>query len=329
MPPTTTYIPPTTPTPTPTVATVTASLSSSNLVPAVLDDGSSIIDNSDKNFISTIGAWTDSTYPYGGGPYKGYYDHDGNTAKGTKSYTFNFSLATTGDYQVYLYWSQSDNRATNVPVDITSSTGVNTVVVNEQTNGGKFNLLGSFHFVAVKHGAVMLRTTNTNGFVVADAIKLLKDNASVTIQPTALPAETPSVPSSTPSPSASTASTKPAENNTSPSVSTTTPAGGTSPAPTNPPSTALQPAVSTPPATTVPALPIVSISDTSGTETNSSLALLNSILPFPSRQKKKSMSVGPPLMGLLWRGRTIKPRLVMLVSHRRDSPYRASLYNSR
>src|SRR5690606_27317236 len=47
------------------------------------------------------------------------------------------------------------------------------VSVNQQVNGGAWNLLGSFSFDAGTAGNVRIRTTGTNGVVIADAVRFV------------------------------------------------------------------------------------------------------------------------------------------------------------
>jgi hyaluronate lyase len=129
-----------------------------------------IIDNSDATGVAKVGTWSSSTEQ--SDYYGTNYIHDGNSGKGTKSVTFTPNVTTAGNYNVYAYWSEYPNRATNVPVDIAAVGGTSTVTVNEQQNGGQWNLLGMYPFAVGTAGTVTIRTDGTNGYVVADAVKL-------------------------------------------------------------------------------------------------------------------------------------------------------------
>ena len=48
------------------------------------------------------------------------------------------------------------------------------MVENEQTQGGVWVLLGTFTFDASTGGNVTIRTTGTNGYVIADAVRFVK-----------------------------------------------------------------------------------------------------------------------------------------------------------
>lgn len=133
--------------------------------------GGSLVDNATAASTVVTGSWAVST----GTP--GYlssnYAHDGNAGKGTKVFGFKPAVAATGLHRVYARWPAEVNRATNVPVDIvTSGGGVTTVTVNQQTNGNTWNLLGTFT-LAPANAEVRIRTTGTNGFVVADGVAVV------------------------------------------------------------------------------------------------------------------------------------------------------------
>ncbi len=78
--------------------------------------------------------------------------------------------AAAGQYEVYAKWTANGNRATNATYTITHAQGVTQVPVNQQANGGAFNLLGTFN---LNGSSTVTLTDNANGYVVADAIQLI------------------------------------------------------------------------------------------------------------------------------------------------------------
>ena len=108
------------------------------------------------------GGWTDAS---GGG-----YLHDNNDGKGTKTITYTPNLPADGKYDVYLHWSKNGNRATNVPVEITTSTGKETVKVDQRSNGGWVKVYAG-QFKAGKTSSVMISNKDTDGHVIADAVR--------------------------------------------------------------------------------------------------------------------------------------------------------------
>lgn len=124
---------------------------------------------------STGGApWTVST----GAP--GYYGANYQYAEagtGERTATWNFTIPATGTYEVFAWWAQSSNRATNAPYTIAHAGGTTTVRVDQTTNGGGWYSLGQFAFDAGA-GSVVL-SNDANGIVIADAIRVAGVVASV------------------------------------------------------------------------------------------------------------------------------------------------------
>ncbi|MBL3656220.1 golvesin C-terminal-like domain-containing protein [Fulvivirga sediminis] len=127
-----------------------------------------IVDNSDNGF-SRSGSWSLSRQG-GDSKYADSYFHDNNSGKGNKTATFSASLAA-GSYDVYGWWWNFDNRATNAPFTIRHANGVSTVTKNQRTEGAKWVRLGTYNFNGAS--TVTLSNANTNGYVVADAIKFV------------------------------------------------------------------------------------------------------------------------------------------------------------
>lgn len=139
-------------------------------VPAGAKTGAIIVDDAETAKVEITGTWTASSASsgfYGSGYY-----HDGNTAKGTRSFKFKPVVPTAGDYFVYGRWTSDPSRAQNVPIDIATSAGVKTAVVNQRMGGGQWNLLGVYPFAAGTT-SVTVRTTGTTGHVIADSVMLV------------------------------------------------------------------------------------------------------------------------------------------------------------
>ena len=148
--------------------------------------GDVIVDNASA---TVTGNWMTSTYR------PGYHDadylHDKNSHKGGKSITFTPTLMQDGQYEVYMWWPEAPIWATNVPVDVMHDGGTSTVSVDESTNGGQWNLIGTYDFTAGT-GGVTIRAKGTTSYVVADAVRFLRigdisaievivDNTSATV----------------------------------------------------------------------------------------------------------------------------------------------------
>jgi hypothetical protein len=134
-----------------------------------------VVDNLDATGVVLQGEWTSSaaTAGYWGGDYV----HDGATNQGAKSVTFTPVLPTDGVYEVYLRWTASANRATNVPVEVIHPGGTNTFVVNQQAEGGTWVPLLATNFVSGTQARVVVRNDGASGHVIADAVRFLASNA--------------------------------------------------------------------------------------------------------------------------------------------------------
>jgi hypothetical protein len=92
------------------------------------------------------------------------------------SVRFEFDVPTSGKYEVRVSAGAHENRASNTPVTVTSSTGAQTVRINqkvEPTLPDGFISVGTFTFQAGKQGVVEITTDQANGNVHVDAVQLL------------------------------------------------------------------------------------------------------------------------------------------------------------
>jgi hypothetical protein len=101
------------------------------------------------------------------------YLHDNNEGKGEKAILYKLAVTEPGQYEVRFYYTPNGNRSTSVPIVVRHADGEKTVTINEQkpTTDG-YVLLGSFPFKS--EGAVEISTKGTTGYVVVDAVQLVK-----------------------------------------------------------------------------------------------------------------------------------------------------------
>ncbi|MFZ5568880.1 MAG: PKD domain-containing protein [Thermodesulfobacteriota bacterium] len=122
-----------------------------------------IIDNGD-NETSYTGTWLVSSGvdPYG---------VDSIYAKNNATYTYTFIPPTTAEYEVSAWWTVFANRVTSAPIAIRHANGTATVRVNQRVNGGQWNVLGTYSFVAGIVYTVTITGTNSTYTTCADAVK--------------------------------------------------------------------------------------------------------------------------------------------------------------
>ena len=127
-----------------------------------------IVDNLDATYAPSESAWPHST---GKPPFYGsdvqYHAAPGD---GSATCTWTPNITVAGNYKVYAMWTSYWNRASNTPYTINYDGGSETVWVNQQQNGGKWNLLGAYPFAAGT-GSVVLSDNATGGtIIIADAV---------------------------------------------------------------------------------------------------------------------------------------------------------------
>ena len=129
----------------------------------------------DDESAKKTGDWSDSTATKG---YIGHsYLHDGNEGKGTKSVTFSLPVTKGGEYTLEVAYTALANRASNVPVSITTAAGLQKATLNQQAapRNGAFHPVGKYNFKTGETATVTISNENTNGHVIVDAVRLLGD----------------------------------------------------------------------------------------------------------------------------------------------------------
>lgn len=136
-----------------------------------------IIDDGDSGTSST-GTWAASG---GVDPYAG----DSLWARNTATYTWRFTPTQSGTCAVYMWWTVISSRGTSIPVAINHAGGTANVTVNQQLNGGQWNLLGSYNFNAGTEYSVVLSTPGGSPTACADAVRIVSGGSGGNQAPTA------------------------------------------------------------------------------------------------------------------------------------------------
>lgn len=88
---------------------------------------------------------------------------------------FKASIASAGNYEVYVWYPASSGYNSSTPFIVATSSGNQTVNVNQQINGGSWFSIGTFSLAAGDYNAVgVSRWTSAAGYVIADAVRLVK-----------------------------------------------------------------------------------------------------------------------------------------------------------
>jgi hypothetical protein len=126
-----------------------------------------VVDNNNAGF-SVAGTWTtasSSTDKFGAD-----YRYR-STAPVSEPATWSATLPSTKTYAVSAWWPQGANRSTTASYIVYHATGSTTVPMNQQINGGKWNLLGNFSMNAGANQVKLSCWTTTGFVVVADAVR--------------------------------------------------------------------------------------------------------------------------------------------------------------
>ncbi|MCX7964182.1 MAG: FAD-dependent oxidoreductase [Candidatus Sumerlaea chitinivorans] len=138
----------------------------------------SIIDDTDPEFTLT-GTWTFGTAQPN--KYKTSYRYSwGSNPPSTA--TWKLYIPTPGIYEIFIWYPQASNRATDAPFTIYHAGGQTTVLVNQQLNGGVWLSLGQFQFRADGSAKLVLSNaiSDPSKLVVADAARAVFVSSSVT-----------------------------------------------------------------------------------------------------------------------------------------------------
>ena len=135
-----------------------------------------VIDNADPSFAESGSAWLGWSSP-------DLYEGDcryapAGTGQNTATWSFN-NVDPTQEYQVYATWNGSSNHASNAPYTIfDGTTALATVQMNQQNapsdasiDGSQWQSLGVY--TAASGNLTVQLSDNANGFVVANAIRLV------------------------------------------------------------------------------------------------------------------------------------------------------------
>ncbi|PRX49389.1 RHS repeat-associated protein [Prauserella shujinwangii] len=133
-----------------------------------------LTDNSDTPRVKTVGTWATSG---DGSGYSGYDYRTAPAGTGESTFTWTPVVPQDGTYEVFVRYPAA--AATNAPYTVHHADGATTARVDQSQQGGEWVSLGSHRFTEGNTHSVVL-TDDTDGQVVADAVKLVRDNSGDT-----------------------------------------------------------------------------------------------------------------------------------------------------
>ncbi|CAL9574712.1 hypothetical protein SUDANB95_04869 [Actinosynnema sp. ALI-1.44] len=134
-----------------------------------------LVDNSDTGNVELTGNW--ATTPGGA---QGYDYRSAARGTGGTTFTWRPVIGQSGDYEVFVkYPAAVAGAATNAPFKVETGTTTTTVAVDETQRGGEWVSLGRFALTQ-GNAAKITVSDNADGTVLADAVKLVRDNQADT-----------------------------------------------------------------------------------------------------------------------------------------------------
>ena len=131
-----------------------------------------IVDNQTAGRFTASANWATSTYS--AQRYGTDYRY-ANPQTVSDSAWFKVNIPAAAAYEVYVWYPSSTGYNSSTPFIVATSNGNQTVRVNQQTGGGAWVSLGTFNLNAGDYNVVgVSRWTSTAGYVIADAVKIVK-----------------------------------------------------------------------------------------------------------------------------------------------------------
>jgi N-acetyl-anhydromuramyl-L-alanine amidase AmpD len=131
-----------------------------------------IVDNATSGRFSASSNWATSSYS--SQRYGADYRYANPQAISDAAW-FSANIPSAGNYQIYVWYPANSGYNSATPFVVSTSTGSQTVSVNQQINGGAWVSLGTFNLNAGDYNVVgVSRWTSTAGYVIADAVKIVR-----------------------------------------------------------------------------------------------------------------------------------------------------------
>lgn len=149
------------------------------LIPVVSYADQTIVDNGDNvdgRRTSFVGTWYHANAP-------GFYGVESLFCEVADS-SYTFEADVTGTQEVSMWWTEKDCRGTAIPIEIyDGDTLIDTVEIDQTTNGGHWNVLGSYAFTGTARVTIPStgdHSTSADAVMFDDAAVLIPVNVTFT-----------------------------------------------------------------------------------------------------------------------------------------------------
>jgi RHS repeat-associated protein len=135
-----------------------------------------LVDNSDTQNVTVTGSWpaaTSATNKHG----HNYATHPAGS--GSDTFTWDLNIPQDGTYEVFVRYPTVSGAASDAEYTVAHDTGSTAATVDQTTSAGDWVSLGSFTFNEGNTHTVTL-SDDASGTVVADAVKLVRNNSGET-----------------------------------------------------------------------------------------------------------------------------------------------------
>lgn len=130
------------------------------------------VDNPETNNVTFSGGWPLTTNSIT--KFRDDLRHDNNQKGTAKVAAFVLDLPADGLYALFEWHGKYGVQSTAVPYEISHTEGTETVMVNQRVDDGKWNKVGEYRFASGRNSIVRILNKGTQGYVVADAIKVVR-----------------------------------------------------------------------------------------------------------------------------------------------------------
>ncbi len=131
-----------------------------------------IVDNATSGRFSASSNW--GTSSYSSQKYGADYRYANPQAVSDAAW-FSANIPSAGNYQIYVWYPANSGYNSSTPFVVATSSGSQSVQVNQQINGGTWVSIGTFGLNAGDYNVVgVSRWTSTAGYVIADAVKIVR-----------------------------------------------------------------------------------------------------------------------------------------------------------
>jgi len=131
-----------------------------------------IVDNATSGRFSASANWSASSYSTQryGADYR-----YANPQPVSDAAWFSANIPSAGNYEIYVWYPANSGYNSSTPFVVSTSSGNAVVNVNQQINGGKWMSIGTHSLSAGDQNVVgVSRWTSTAGYVIADAVKIVR-----------------------------------------------------------------------------------------------------------------------------------------------------------